>query len=463
MYLHYETPGPAPVLAMPRYRDGVEAHRALAGDLLEGAGRSLLDFTREPCDDAVIGGARGWEARRCRWLGERGCMRLCVRDDADCLFIEGHAPERLFHDAGAVTLAARAGGREVARFVLERPGGFVLAAAVAPRTWRRPLRHAVTIELHVSACFVPAEQDRSSTDRRRLSLVLTRVGLGRQRDDAIDLDDGDPWRLCGPPEGVVPEGPYMTGRCLVCGADAYFALDVKVDVRESLACGRCGAIQRWRHLARGLLLALRARGLDVTTLDEAARAIAAQGLHVYDTFSLYPVAERLRAAGPHYVTSELYRDVTPGREVRPGHFCQDLSALSFGDACFDAVLVTDVFEHLRLDRVALREIHRVLKPGGALVFTVPHDFGRAEDDVHVRVVDPAHPERDVDEKPRVWHGDPLGGGGDGALVYRIYGRALLTALEEAGFGVFYERTSIAPLAIHRSEVFVCVTRPGRGA
>lgn len=45
--------------------------------------------------------------------------------------------------------------------------------------------------------------------------------------------------------------------------------------------------------------------------------------------------------------------------------------LPFASASFDLVAVLDVLEHLDDDEGALREIFRVLKKGGAVVFTVP--------------------------------------------------------------------------------------------
>lgn len=62
-------------------------------------------------------------------------------------------------------------------------------------------------------------------------------------------------------------------------------------------------------------------------------------------------------------------------------FCRTraLGSIEVGDACalpfandhFDLVLATDVIEHVDDDLCALREVHRVLKPGGFAIITVP--------------------------------------------------------------------------------------------
>ncbi len=45
--------------------------------------------------------------------------------------------------------------------------------------------------------------------------------------------------------------------------------------------------------------------------------------------------------------------------------------LPFPDASFDLVTAFDVLEHLEDDQAGLREFHRVLRPGGHLLLTVP--------------------------------------------------------------------------------------------
>ena len=49
----------------------------------------------------------------------------------------------------------------------------------------------------------------------------------------------------------------------------------------------------------------------------------------------------------------------------------DALALPLRDGCADIVTMLDVLEHLRDDSAALDEVRRVLKPGGALVLSVP--------------------------------------------------------------------------------------------
>lgn len=48
---------------------------------------------------------------------------------------------------------------------------------------------------------------------------------------------------------------------------------------------------------------------------------------------------------------------------------------NFPDASFDAVIISDVLEHLSNDQKGIKEIFRILKPGGICIATVPaHQF-----------------------------------------------------------------------------------------
>lgn len=49
----------------------------------------------------------------------------------------------------------------------------------------------------------------------------------------------------------------------------------------------------------------------------------------------------------------------------------DVTKMPFPDRSFDLVLATDIIEHVEDDLAALREVERVLKPGGRVLLTVP--------------------------------------------------------------------------------------------
>lgn len=55
-------------------------------------------------------------------------------------------------------------------------------------------------------------------------------------------------------------------------------------------------------------------------------------------------------------------------------YCCPSNALPFEDNSFDKVLFEDVLEHVDDETGTLREIKRVLRPGGLLVLSTPNDF-----------------------------------------------------------------------------------------
>jgi SAM-dependent methyltransferase len=75
--------------------------------------------------------------------------------------------------------------------------------------------------------------------------------------------------------------------------------------------------------------------------------------------------------GIHYETADLFLEDVTHRNI-------DLQALPFASATYDLVVCNHVLEHLPDDESALREIARVLAPGGLAVLTVPGNFARRE-------------------------------------------------------------------------------------
>lgn len=110
-----------------------------------------------------------------------------------------------------------------------------------------------------------------------------------------------------------------------------------------------------------------------------------------------------------YVTA----DIEPGKAM----FEMDMRSIESPDNSFDAVFCSHVLEHIDDDRKAMRELCRVLKPGGWAMIIVPiHGPTTFEDP---SVTDPKERERLFRQRDHV----------------RIYGRDIAERLEEAGFTV----------------------------
>jgi SAM-dependent methyltransferase len=84
-----------------------------------------------------------------------------------------------------------------------------------------------------------------------------------------------------------------------------------------------------------------------------------------------PASAAIAQRCARYSSSFLLDGVPEGAESN-GRTCQNLERLTFPDERFDLFLTQDVMEHVMNPAAAFAEIARVLKPGGAHVFTVPY-------------------------------------------------------------------------------------------
>jgi SAM-dependent methyltransferase len=148
---------------------------------------------------------------------------------------------------------------------------------------------------------------------------------------------------------------------------------------------------------------------------------------VYEASARGPFYEFLRRNAGELVCSEFYDDVRPG-QAREGIECQDLQALTYPDAHFDLCTSLEVFEHVPDDGRGFAELHRVLRPGGLLIFTVPLSL-----DIET-TVERARIEGGeiVHLRPPTYHDDQIRGEGR-VLVYRDYGTDIVQRLEAVGF------------------------------
>ncbi|TWI06259.1 methyltransferase family protein [Luteimonas cucumeris] len=221
-----------------------------------------------------------------------------------------------------------------------------------------------------------------------------------------------------------PDPLRMPGKCSLCGRHTDFvwadgATALNGCFRESLCCRLCYANSRQRAAAAVLF----------DQLDAASARI-------YLTEQASPFCLQLRRRVPGTVGSEFISSWRQRLRLSawllrhgqaPGLRHQDITRLSFRDGDFDAVLSMEVLEHVPDYPAALRELGRVLKPGAALVLTVPFYANSAETTTLARIDASGRIEH---LQPPEYHGDPLGGG---VLCYHHFGWDLLDAIRAAGF------------------------------
>lgn len=69
-----------------------------------------------------------------------------------------------------------------------------------------------------------------------------------------------------------------------------------------------------------------------------------------------------------YTTTDLH---SPLADVKA-----DICDLPFEDNSFDIILCNHVLEHIPNDTLAMKELYRILKPGGMGIFQIPQDYNR---------------------------------------------------------------------------------------
>jgi SAM-dependent methyltransferase len=190
-------------------------------------------------------------------------------------------------------------------------------------------------------------------------------------------------------------------RCPCCGGEFDRFLRFGRVPRENARCPGCGSLERHRLAC----LYLEREGFG----QRAGLSV----LHVAPERALGRILSRL--TGVRYVSA----DRKPG-EVS---VVTDLTELAFADGAFDLVMCSHVLEHIADDRRAMREIRRVLKPGGRAILQVPMQFELADTLEDLSIADPATRERLYGQPDHV----------------RLYGRDYLDRLAGAGFVVHVDR------------------------
>jgi SAM-dependent methyltransferase len=183
-----------------------------------------------------------------------------------------------------------------------------------------------------------------------------------------------------------------------------------VDRQQGTTCNKCGSNLRSIALAN----AIRAHLQDKSLLHEIVeRETAKSILEINEAGSLSPILRRFNG---HILAA--YPEV-------------DIHRLPYVDSSFDLVVHSDTLEHVDNPAHALAECRRVLKPRGALCFTIPVIVGRMS--------------RDRAGLAKSHHGNPAAPSDDFA-VRTEFGADAWTYLMEAGFSTVTIHTVGYPAA-----------------
>ena len=147
---------------------------------------------------------------------------------------------------------------------------------------------------------------------------------------------------------------------------------------------------------------------------------------IYATEAITPFALILRGKYTHFIGSEYASSDEQKKWLYP-ILSENLQSLSHPNNSFDIVNTNEVLEHVPSIDEALSEIHRVLKPNGCHIGTVPFAYSQEESIVRAvlkngAVIHLMEPE---------YHGNPVDE--NGSLVFEIPGWGILERARAIGF------------------------------
>jgi len=147
-------------------------------------------------------------------------------------------------------------------------------------------------------------------------------------------------------------------------------------------------------------------------------------LKVFNASNTSPISNAL--GNTQNIFNTEYFDDVPSGDFKNGVMCQNLEKLSFQNNSIDLVITEDVFEHVREVRAGFSEVHRVLKPGGSHIFSIPFYFSKKTKHLFKKQGDKYVPS----VLPIEYHGDPIRGQ---IPAFHRLGYDLFDSLEQIGF------------------------------
>jgi predicted SAM-dependent methyltransferase len=185
--------------------------------------------------------------------------------------------------------------------------------------------------------------------------------------------------------------------CPCCNSSFRKFLPAGISNRPNAQCPKCFSLERhrliWLYLKN-----------KTNLLSEKLKV-----LHIAPEFQLYKLLRSL--SNLDYLSADLS---APRAMVNV-----DITNMHFADNSFDVILCNHVLEHVSNDTQAMKEIYRVLKPGGWALLQVPLDGNLEETLEDPTIVSPEDRLKFYGQKDHL----------------RLYGRDYKNRLEAAGFQV----------------------------
>ena len=238
----------------------------------------------------------------------------------------------------------------------------------------------------------------------------------------------------------------INGLCNICGHKGKFSGPLR-GARDAFACPACNATLRYREQAAAILAHF-GRGRH-HFLRRFVRSPEAKKIYVYEAALKGPL-HRVLTELPYYTQSYFVEGAALGATIANGIVCQNLEMLTFASNSFDLVVTSDVLEHVENTDAAIEEVFRVLRYGGAHIFSIPLKWplpdvssirAKKQNGNIVHMME-AH-----------YHNSPEGGK---TLVITDFGADLLDAHMRVGFRAKFRRGQALVKGLHRCACVVAV-------
>jgi SAM-dependent methyltransferase len=206
---------------------------------------------------------------------------------------------------------------------------------------------------------------------------------------------------------------HTTGFCNLCYQRTLFVCDVASD-RWIRRCCLCRSTPKYRAIVHAIESETGERITDFLRQHK-----------IYELTTTSPIFRKLRGQ-PNYEASGYFSDLSFGEKITAFYWNQDVQRLTFPSESFDVMISSETMEHVRNPWQGFSEAHRVLKPGGFYVFTVPY----RKDRMTRPRVDTTGSE-DVFLLEKRYHHDPYRA--QDSLLYTDFGVDLPDLLRPIGF------------------------------